>query len=254
MKLIADKALVFGGGRGVGRATAVRFAEAGADIAFVYRANEEAASETARLIEAQGRKAVPIKADVSQPTEVKRAVEEAVKALGGYSILVNTTGAPAPTKPIRALEPEEWLNFINVDLNGAFYVAHFGIGPLREAGGGAIVMMSSIATRLMPSRNANGAAAKAGVEALVHVLAREEARSGIRANCVSIGITDTDMTRPILEAWGEETTKKVLAGIPMGRIGKPEEVASMIAYLASEDGAYITGKVIEVDGGQFIGG
>ncbi len=254
MRLIGSKALVFGGGRGVGRATALRLAQEGADVAFVYRGDEAAAAETAKAIEAAGRKAVPIKADVVDPAQVQAAVARAVEALGGYSILVNTTGAPAPTKPIRSLEPAEWKAFLDVDLNGAFHVARYGIGPLRDGGGGVVVMVSSIAVKLMPPRNANGAAAKAGVEALVKVLAKEEARAGIRANCVRIGITDTDMTRPILEAWGEETTKKVLSGIPLGRIGRPEEVAAMIAMLASEEGAYITGQVFSVDGGQHIGG
>jgi NAD(P)-dependent dehydrogenase (short-subunit alcohol dehydrogenase family) len=107
---------------------------------------------------------------------------------------------------------------------------------------------------MVPSRNPHGAAAKAGVEALVRVLAREEARHRIRANVVAIGITDTDMARVGLDSWGEEVTRRVIKGIPLGRIGTPEDVAQAVVFLLGDESSYITGKVLQVDGGQLISG
>ena len=104
------------------------------------------------------------------------------------------------------------------------------------------------------TRNVQGAAAKAGLEAMIRVVAREEGRHGIRANVVSIGLTDTAQTAQAFERWGPERAAKVVAGIPLGRIAKPEEIADMVSFLASEQGGYITGKVIQVDGGQIIAG
>ncbi len=117
-----------------------------------------------------------------------------------------------------------------------------------------IVAISSIAAQMCQSSNAQGAAAKAGLEALVRVIAREEGRHGIRANAVAIGLTDTDQTAIAFERWGPQASKKVVAGIPLGRIARPEEIAEVVAFLAGEEGGYITGKVIQVDGGQIIAG
>lgn len=107
---------------------------------------------------------------------------------------------------------------------------------------------------MVPARNSHGSAAKAGVEALVRVLAREEARNRIRANAVAIGITDTDLFGPVRESWGEKAAKRVIGKIPLQRIGKPEDVAHAVVFLLSDEGAYVTGKVLQVDGGQYIGG
>ena len=123
---------------------------------------------------------------------------------------------------------------------------------LRKAGGGAIVAISSIAAQMCQPRNVQGAAAKAGLEALVRVVAREEGRRGIRANAVAVGLTDTEMGRVAFAEWGPETTERVIRGIPLRRIGTPEEVARVVCFLAGPDGAYITGKVLQVDGGQII--
>jgi len=123
---------------------------------------------------------------------------------------------------------------------------------LRRAGGGAIVAISSIAAQMCQARNVQGAAAKAGLEAIVRVVAREEGRHGIRANAVAIGLTDTDMGRVAFAEWGPETTARVIRGIPLRRIGTPEEVARVVCFLAGPDSAYITGKVLQVDGGQII--
>jgi 3-oxoacyl-[acyl-carrier protein] reductase len=114
------------------------------------------------------------------------------------------------------------------------------------------VAISSIAAQMCQPRNVQGAAAKAGLEAIVRVVAREEGRRGIRANAVAVGLTDTEMGRMALAEWGPETAERVIRGIPLRRIGTPEEVARVVCFLAGPDAAYITGKVLQVDGGQII--
>jgi len=141
-----------------------------------------------------------------------------------------------------------------VDLHGAFHVIHAALQVMHARRSGVIVAISSIAAQMCQARNAQGAAAKAGLEALVRVVAREEGRYGIRANAVAVGLTDTDMARTAQDQWGEESWKRVVSHIPAGRIGTPEEVANLVTFLASPEGAYVTGKVLQIDGGQFIGG
>jgi NAD(P)-dependent dehydrogenase (short-subunit alcohol dehydrogenase family) len=150
------------------------------------------------------------------------------------------------------LSTDDWDRYVAVDLSGAFYAIRASLPHLRKAGGGAIVAISSIAAQMCQPRNVQGAAAKAGLEAIVRVVAREEGRRSIRANAVAVGLTDTEMGRMAFAKWGPETAERVIRGIPLGRIGTPEEVARVVCFLAGPDAAYITGKVLQVDGGQII--
>lgn len=254
MALIGNSALIAGGSRGIGRAVAIELARQGADIAIIYRSDERAAEATCRDIAALGRRAFPIRADVSDAAQVKSAFDRLRAEFGSPAMIVHSAGAAAPESHVVEQPPHDFWRFMSADLGGAYNVIHHAVRMLRENGGGCIIAMSSIATQMMPSRNSSGAASKAATEAVIKVVAREEARHRIRANAVAIGLTDTDMLRPIFEKWGEAATQKVLAGIPLGRIGQPEEVASLIAYLLDERAVYVTGKVFQIDGGQFIGG
>ncbi len=247
------RALVTGGSRGIGRAAALELARRGADVAFLYRSRDAEAAETEAAIRALGRRALALKADLASAGEVAAAVERAAATLGGIEVLVQAAGAMGAWSEAAELSVAEWDRYLAVDLSGAFYIIKAALPHLRRSGG-AIVAISSIAAQMCQARNAQGAVAKAGLEALIRVVAREEGRRNIRVNAVAIGLTDTDMGRAAFAEWGPETTERVVRGIPLRRIGTPEEVARVVCFLAGPDGAYITGKVLQVDGGQIIAG
>jgi NAD(P)-dependent dehydrogenase (short-subunit alcohol dehydrogenase family) len=247
-------AFVTGGSRGVGRAIALEFATRGADVAVVYKARREDAARVAAAIQSHGGKALALQADVGDSAAVADAFARARDAFGGVDIVAHSAGAQVVWSSVRDQDPAAWAEFVRSDLIGAFNVVHAAVRHMHERGRGVVIAISSIAAQMCQPRNSQGAAAKAGVEALIRVVAREEGRYGIRANVISIGLTDTDQARAAFASWGEAATQKVIDGIPLKRIGTPEEIARMAAYLASDDGSYVTGKVIQVDGGQMIAG
>ena len=247
-------AFVTGGSRGVGRAIALEFAARDASVAVVYKSSRHKADEVVAAIESGGGKGLALEADVGDPDAVAAAFAKATGAFGTIDFLVHSAGAPVEWANVRDQDPKMWGAFIRTDLIGSFNVIHEAVSHMHTRGRGVIVAISSIAAQMCQSRNSQGAAAKAGLEALIRVVAREEGRYGIRANAISIGLTDTEQASEAFESWGEEATQKIISRIPLQRIGRPEEIARMAAYLASEDGSYITGKVIQVDGGQMIAG
>jgi len=246
------RAFVTGGSRGIGRAVCIDLAHRGADVAFIYRSRDAEAEDTLAQVRALGRHGLAFKVDLSVAAAVTAAVDRASTELSGIDVLVHAAGAVVNWRPVADIAVEEWDRYLAVDLSGAFYVLRASIPHLRRVGGGAIVAISSIAAQMCQARNAQGASAKAGLEALVRVIAREEGKHGIRANVVAIGLTDTDMGRAAFEAWGPEATQRVIRGIPLQRIGTPEEVARVVCFLVGAGGSYITGKVLQVDGGQII--
>ena len=251
---VNKKALVTGGSRGIGRAVCLELGRRGADVAFIYHSRDAEAEATAAQIGALGRFALALKTDLADARGVAAAVERAAAEFGRLDILVQAAGAMGAWQDTAELSPEEWDRYLAVDLSGAFYVIRAALPHLRKSGRGAIVAISSIAAQMCQARNVQGAAAKAGLEAMVRVVAREEGRRGVRANAVAVGLTDTEMGQTALEQWGPETTERIIRGIPLRRIGTPEEVARVVAFLAGPDAAYITGKVLQVDGGQIIAG
>jgi NAD(P)-dependent dehydrogenase (short-subunit alcohol dehydrogenase family) len=246
------RALVTGGSRGIGRAVCLELARRGADVAFIYRSRDVEAEATASEIRALDRRALALKADLAQAAAVSAAVDRVAAEFGKLDVLVPAAGAMVAWRETAELSTYEWDRYLAVDLSGAFYVIRAALPHLRKAGGGAIVAISSIAAQMCQPRNVQGAAAKAGLEAMIRVIAREEGRRGIRANAVAIGLTDTDMGRAAFAQWGPETSERIVRGIPLQRIGTPEEVARVVCFLAGPDGGYVTGKVLQVDGGQII--
>jgi NAD(P)-dependent dehydrogenase (short-subunit alcohol dehydrogenase family) len=245
-------ALVTGGSRGIGRAGCLELARRGADVAFIYRNRDAEAQATAAEIRALGRRALALKADLAHASIVGAAIDRAAAELGGLDVLVQAAGAMVSWRETAELSTQDWDRYLAVDLSGAFYAIRASLPHLRKAPAGAIVAISSVAAQMCQPRNVQGAAAKAGLEAMVRVVAREEARHGIRANAVAIGLTDTDMGRAAFAQWGPQTAERVIRAIPLRRIGTPEEVARVVCFLAGPDAAYITGKVLQVDGGQII--
>jgi NAD(P)-dependent dehydrogenase (short-subunit alcohol dehydrogenase family) len=248
------RGLVAGGSRGIGRAVALALAEQGADVALIYRASDAQADEVCAAIRKMGRRALSLRADLADSRAIEAAVQQAAESFGGLDILIHAAGAMGTWKSVADLTVADWDRYLAVDLSGAFYTIHHALPHLRKSGKGSIVAVSSIAAQMCQARNVQGAAAKAGVEAMIRVVAKEEGKRGVRANVVSIGLTDTDMGQAAFNEWGPETTKRVIAGIPLQRIGTPDEVARAVLFLAGDEGAYITGKVLQVDGGQFIAG
>ncbi len=254
MEFVGRALLVTGGSRGVGRAIALAAARRGADVALIYRSSTQKADAVVAEIRALGRKACAIAADLADSTAVTAAVDAAAAALGRLDLLALAAGAMGQWATVAELSVAEWDRYIQVDLNGSFYALHAAIPHLREGKASAILAISSIAVQMCQARNVQGAAAKAGVEAMIRVVAREEARHGMRANALAIGLTQTDMAQTAFDRWGKETTERIVQGIPLRRIATAEEVAEVACQMLGPTFAYLTGKVLQLDGGQIIAG
>lgn len=254
MEFDGRRLLVTGGSRGVGRAIGLAAARRGADVALLYRSSTADADAAAAAIRSVGRRAVAHRVDLAESRAVVAAIDQAAAELGGLDMLALAAGATGHWAGITELAIEDWDRYLSVDLSGSFYTLHAAIPHLRRAGGGGVLAISSVAAQMCQARNVQGAAAKAGVEAMIRVLAREEARHGIRANALAIGLTDTDMARVAFDAWGPETTARIVKGIPLGRIATPGEVAEVACFMLGPAAAYLTGKVLQLDGGQIIAG
>lgn len=246
-------AVVVGGSRGIGRAVSLALTAQASTVAIIYRGNVEAAEATTRRIADSGATPLSFQADVTDPKAVKAAIDAIHAEAGSIDILVHAAGGSSSWKNVRDLSHREWTAIIDIDLNGFFNVVGPTLRIMHEQRKGSIVAISSIAARACSPRSAQTAAAKAGLEAMIRVIAREEGRYGIRANAVSVGLTDTDMGQDAIRHWGEAMTKRIIDQAALARMGTPEEVASVVAFLASDQASYVTGRVVCADGGQFIG-
>ncbi|RLA86490.1 MAG: 3-oxoacyl-ACP reductase [Deltaproteobacteria bacterium] len=246
MRLKDRVAIITGASSGIGAACARLFAREGARVALVAR-REELLEALLHDIRSEGGEALAIKADVSRPEEVERAVRETVETFGALHILINNAGLSRDNLAVK-MSAEEWEEVLRVNLWGTFLFCKAAFRPMRRQRYGKIVNTSSVAIRGNIGQ-ANYAASKAGVVALTRTLALEYARAGIRVNCVAPGIIETAMT----EGLPEEMKAEALKRIPLGRLGKPEEVAYLHLFLASPESDYITGQVFVIDGGLTIG-
>lgn len=237
-------AIVTGGSRGIGRAVVLELARRGANIVFSYAGNAAAAEETRASAAALGVEVRAVKANATDPAAAP-ALVDAAKELGGVDILVNNAGITRDKLAAR-MSAEDFEAVIATNLTGAFLMAKAVLRPMMRARAGAIVNLSSVVGLRGNAGQANYAASKAGLIGLTKSIAREVAGAGIRVNAVAPGFIATDMTDAMPEAAREAT----LAQIPAGHLGAPEDVAHAIAFLVSDDAAYITGQVLAIDGGM----
>jgi 3-oxoacyl-[acyl-carrier protein] reductase len=238
-------ALVTGGARGIGRATAVRLASGGAKVAINYKGNAEAAAEAKRLVESAGGAAALIQGDVSLEADVDRVVKEALAFGGRIDILVNNAGITRDDLLIR-MTPEAWDAVLDLNLRGAFLVTRAAMRPMMKQRYGRVINVSSVAGVTGNAGQANYAAAKAGLIGFTKTVAREMASRNITCNAVAPGFVPTDLTNELLDKMKDT----ILPQIPLGRFGTVDDVANAIAFLASDDASYITGQVLVIDGGM----
>ena len=242
-------ALVTGGSRGIGRAIAIGLGRLGAKVVINYTANEAAANEAAAAVGAAGGSAVTKRFDVADAAAVDAAFKEVTAAEGGLHILVNNAGIAINTLVLGAKDAD-WKRSIDVNLNGTFHCCRAALRTLLKArDAGRIINITSITGEIGSVGQAPYVASKAAIIGLTKTLAREYASRGVTVNAVSPGYIDTDMTATELP---EARRVELLKSIPLGRIGKPEDVASAVAFLAGPAAAYITGQVLRVNGGLFM--
>lgn len=272
-------ALVTGGSRGIGKAIALRLAEEGADVAINYQSTKEHAenvsrlidqmgtideldklsmmvdqidtkenaNEVSKLIDSIGSHSCIYQANVNNFEEVNKMCNEIVKKFGKIDILVNNAGI-VRDKSFVKMTPQMWNEVLSVNLDGTFYCTKAVIEGMLERKYGRIINISSVVGRMGNRGQANYAASKAGIIALTQTLAKEFANKGITVNAIAPGFIETDMLKSV----PKDIMDKILIQIPLGRLGKTSEIAGAVAYLVSEDGDYITGQVIDINGGLYI--
>lgn len=248
LDLSGKVALVTGGGRGIGRACCLALAEAGAAVAVNYSRSAEAAQEVKRAIEAKGGRAETFAADVSSLEETQAMFAKVKEAFGTLDILVNNAGVIQDTL-LLTMKPDQWARVLGVSLNGAYHCTRLAAEIMMRKRSGKVINMSSVAALSGGRGQTNYAAAKAGLIAFTRACAAEMGSRGIQFNAVLPGMIVTDMSARVRKTAGDQ----VLARIPAGRFGEPEDVAKLVVFLASPGSDYINGQAIAVDGGLLAG-
>ena len=247
MNLTGKVALVTGASRGIGQATAIELAKAGADVVVNFIGNEAVAQETVEKIEALGRKAIKIKANVGDADDVQAMVDEAIATFGHIDILVNNAGITRDGLLIR-MKDSDWDEVLNINLKGVYLVTKAVAKLMVKQRAGRIINMTSVSGVTGNVGQANYAAAKAGVIGFTKTCAKELAARGITVNAVAPGFIETAMT----DVLPEKIKEGIAATVPLGRMGQPEEIAGVVTFLASDFASYITGQVLNVDGGMVM--
>ncbi len=245
MELLKEKfALVTGASRGIGRAICVVMAQNGADVAGVD-IDPDAMAETAKLVEAEGRRFMSLKADVCEMDEFEASVRSVMDGFGRLDVLVNNAGITRDNLLIR-MNSEEWQSVIDINLTGVFNGVKVAARPMMKQRSGSIVNISSVVGLLGNPGQVNYSASKAGVLGITKSAAREMAKRGVRVNAVAPGYIKTRMT----EELSDDARKALMSNIPLNRLGEPEDVANVVLFLASGLSEYMTGQVVSVDGGM----
>jgi 3-oxoacyl-[acyl-carrier protein] reductase len=246
MKLEGKNAVVTGGGRGVGRAISLAFAQEGANVVVNYAGNQKAADEVVGLIQAMGRKAVAVKGDVGQETDAQKIIDSCVESFGSIHILINNAGISKPAM-LHKLSVGVWDEVVNVQMRGPWLCIKAASKYFMEQKYGKIVNVTSVAGMVGTTGQIHYAAAKGGVVTLTKSAARELARFNVTANAISLGIVTTEMTTTLQQ---DEKLKEIyLRRILLNKYAEPEDVAPAFIFFSSDDSRYITGQVLPVDGG-----
>jgi NAD(P)-dependent dehydrogenase (short-subunit alcohol dehydrogenase family) len=249
MKGSSEVALVTGASRGIGRAIAQALSEVGFRILFTYRNRTEEARELAGKISATGGVAHAIQADVGIPGEAHRTARFGLETFGQIDVLVNNAGVSMARGPIAECPLADWEETLRVNLSGPLYLIQAVLPHMRERKQGHIINISSNVTQRFPVDLGPYTVSKSGLEALTRVLAKEEGPHGIRVNAVAPGPINTEMLRHSLAVMGPERAEAFIKSVPLGRIGRPEEIASVVRFLVSDAATYLTGQIIYVNGG-----
>lgn len=246
LQQLKDKvAIVTGGSRGIGKAAALALATQGAKLVVNYARSSTAADEVVKTITAAGGEAIALQADVSQPEDVDNLIKQTLDKFGRVDVLINNAGITKDTLLLR-MKPEQWQAVIDLNLTGVFLCTKAVSKTMLKQRSGRIINIASVAGQMGNPGQANYSAAKAGVIGFTKTVAKELANRGVTVNAVAPGFIATDMTHDL-------QSEEIIKFIPLGRYGKPEEVAGMIRFLAADPAAaYITGQVFNVDGGMVM--
>ena len=239
--------VVTGGGRGIGRAIAIRLAREGANVAISYRGNDEAAEESANLVRDTGVRCETFRGDVASPEDVEALFKGVDEAFGRVDILVNNAGVTRDNLIMRMKE-EEFDEVLRTNLKGTYLCTRAVLRKMVRARWGRIVNVSSVVGLVGNAGQANYAASKAGLIGFTKSVAREVARRGITVNAVAPGYVETELTGTLSDSVKEQ----ILTQVPMGRFGEPEEISDVVAFLAGEGAGYVTGQTVTVDGGMVM--
>ena len=253
MELKNKVSLVTGGSRGIGRDIALSLAKEGSDVVFFYRANQKAANKTEKDILSQGVRCKAYQVDITDYEQVETAFEKIEKDFEQLDILINNAGRSPAIRFLVDVPLKEWHGVLDLDLTGVFYCCKAAIPLLRKEKEGHVVNISSVVGSSCKEASVSYAAAKAGVDALTKVLAKEEGKNGIRVNCIAPGFIEVGMSLKMIEAMGEEAFNKMLASIPLSKIkGLPKDISDAVVFLVTSKSRYITGQVIHINGGSWM--
>jgi 3-oxoacyl-[acyl-carrier protein] reductase len=249
MRFEGKTAIVTGGSRGIGRACVARLAAEGAKVVLVYHSNQQAAEALVAQLKGSPGEVRAVQADVRDFQRAHQVVDPLFEEWGHIDVLINSAGI-VQDGLLGAMTEEQWRSVIETNLGGTFNYCHAVTQPMMMMRRGSIVNMSSTAAEFAARGQVNYAASKGGINGLTRSLAKELAPRGVRVNAIAPGMIETDMSQVVRGIAGDQIKKM----IPLKRIGSPEEIAAVAAFLASDDAAYLTGQVLRVDGGLSLGG